>query len=297
MAQLIRIGTLAERVGVSTHALRVWEDRYGLLSPERSAAGYRLYGPEDELRAVKMVRLRSEGVPAARAASEALSAAVERARPVDLALISTDLRTAFRRYDEAALHELLDTALVGHRIDQVIDDLVFPFLRLLGESWERGEISVAQEHWASGLLRSRMTSVASALSTRRSGPARGTAVLACPSHERHDIGLLALDLVLRERGWDCTFLGADTPVDAAVQVCRDRCADVLVLCGSDPLMYDAQLDMATEDLLALPVTTTLALAGRAATAELAGRHHAELLPLATVPAADAVDARVRENAR
>ncbi len=41
------IGALAERTGVSTHLLRVWEERYGLLTPERSPSGYRIYGPDD----------------------------------------------------------------------------------------------------------------------------------------------------------------------------------------------------------------------------------------------------------
>ena len=297
MTERIRIGVLAERTGVSTHALRVWEERYGLFAPERSAAGYRLYGSEDVLRGLEMVRLRSEGVPAARAATESLSAAVERARPVDLGQVSRDLRAAFRHYDEARVHELLDAAMVGHRLDVVIDDVVFPFLRMIGDAWERGEISVAQEHWASGLLRGRMMTMGPELSARQTGPARGVAVLACPSNERHDIGLLALDLVLRERGWDCTFLGADTPVDAAVDMCRDQRADVLVLCGSNPLTYDAELDIATEDLLRLPVGTALALAGRAASPELATRHDAVLLPLSTAGAADVVVARVRESAR
>ena len=46
----MRIGELATKVGVSTHVLRAWESRYGLLRPVRSAGGYRLYGHEDERR-------------------------------------------------------------------------------------------------------------------------------------------------------------------------------------------------------------------------------------------------------
>lgn len=208
----------------------------------------------------------------------------------ELGLVASDLRAAFRRYDEPGVHALLDAAFVDHPIEGVIEDLVFPFLRQLGEAWERGEISVAQEHWASGLLRGRLMGLAPMVSARHHDAPRGVVVLACPAHERHDIGLLALDLVLRGRGWDCVFLGADTPVEAAVQLSSDRAARALVLCGSEPHMYDAQLDAATEELRGLSAVTSLLLAGRAATPELAARHDAVLLPLATVPAADLVDA-------
>ena len=49
------IGALAERTGVSTHVLRVWEERYGLLTPERSPSGYRIYGPA-ELQRLRTLR-------------------------------------------------------------------------------------------------------------------------------------------------------------------------------------------------------------------------------------------------
>ena len=46
----VRIGELSRRVGVSAELLRAWERRYGLLRPERSSGGFRLYGREDEER-------------------------------------------------------------------------------------------------------------------------------------------------------------------------------------------------------------------------------------------------------
>ena len=68
------IGALAERTGVSTHVLRVWEERYGLLTPERSPSGYRIYGPDDERRVREMVALRDRGIAAGNAAAMVLAA-------------------------------------------------------------------------------------------------------------------------------------------------------------------------------------------------------------------------------
>ena len=70
----MRIGELASKVGVSTHVLRAWESRYGLLRPQRSAGGYRLYGHEDERRVREVIALRDQGVSAAEASRRVLEA-------------------------------------------------------------------------------------------------------------------------------------------------------------------------------------------------------------------------------
>ena len=112
-------------------------------------------------------------------------------------------------------------------------------------------------------------------------------MLACPTHERHDIGLLALGLVLRREGWSVTFLGADTPVPDVVDTARDVGAAVVVLAGTEPHMFAAQLEQHAGDLARLPSGTTLALGGRAATASLAGRYGA--VHLASDPFTAAAD--------
>ena len=55
----MRIGELSQRVGMTTHALRAWEKRYGLLRPTRTPGGYRVYGPADEKRVRHMLALRA----------------------------------------------------------------------------------------------------------------------------------------------------------------------------------------------------------------------------------------------
>jgi methanogenic corrinoid protein MtbC1 len=271
MDHLLRIGVIAERTGVSTHLLRVWEERYGLLSPERSAGGYRLYGPDDEDRVREMLALRDRGVSAADAARIVLADAVR----VPLADLCADLGGSFVRYDEAAAHAIIDRALATHDPLEVVEDLLFPVLRTLGVEWELGRISVAQEHYGSGLVRGRML----ALTTLRQPAEAGApvAVLACPTHERHDIGLLALSLVLRRDGWSVTFLGGDTPIPSVVDTAVALDARVVVLAGTEPHMFAAQLEQYAGDLTPLPGRASLALGGRAATATLAGRYDAVLL--------------------
>lgn len=297
MDQSLRIGELARRTGVSTHVLRVWEDRYQLLTPQRAANGYRAYTVEDEQRVRGMVRLRAQGVGAAAAAERVLDAALGRSRPAELEVLLGDLLAAFSVYDEARAHTAMDLALVGHPIDQIVDRVFFPALRHLGDAWEKDEISVADEHYASGLIRARMMSLSPELVRSTAGATRsnGSAVLACTPHEQHDMGLLALNLLLRGAGWRVTFLGADTPVESAAALTETLQADVLVLCGTEPRMFAAQLEQHASTLCALPAI--LAVAGRAATPAVAERLGAVLLAAGPVEAANRLVARRRARAR
>lgn len=284
----MRIGELARRTGVSTHLLRVWEDRYRLLIPGRAANGYRTYTAEDEQRVLGMVRLRDQGVGAAVAAELMLDAALARSQPVDLDVLCGDLLAAFAAYDEARAKAVMDLALAGGRVDQILDRVFLPALRHLGDAWAAGEISVAQEHYASGQVRAKMMSLAPELG--RVGAADDTsplAVLACTPHERHDIGLLALDLLLRIAGWRVRFLGADTPVESSTALTEELGADVLVLCGTEPRMFAAQLEQHVGALVRLSqLHVTLVVAGPAATPAVAGRLGAVLLPSDPREAAD-----------
>jgi DNA-binding transcriptional MerR regulator len=209
----VRVGELARRVGVAPETLRAWESRYGVLRPARTPAGYRVYGQEDELRARRMRELIDSGWAAGEAA-HAVTHTAERepARSGDAAV--DELLEALTSFDSAAGHAAFDRVLGARSLDAALSDVVLPGLRQIGERWASGSITVAQEHFATELITGRLRGLG-----REWGAGLGPrAVLACPSGERHDVGLLCCALALDRRGWRVTYLGADTPVDALESV-------------------------------------------------------------------------------
>ena len=119
------------------------------------------------------------------------------------------LAAALERFDETDANAILDDALARFTVDAVASRVLLPALREIGARWESGEVSVAQEHFATGLLRGRMLALG-----RNWGAGGGPlALLACPPGEQHDLGLIAFGLVLRERGWRIALLGSDTPIE------------------------------------------------------------------------------------
>jgi methanogenic corrinoid protein MtbC1 len=247
---------------VSPELLRAWERRYGLLRPSRSPGGFRLYSEADEARIRHMKAHLARGVAAAEAARLADQVEIADSPGGSVQLLSTDLTQALDGFDEARAQRVLDVALASFSVDAVIADLLLPYLRELGNRWESGEISVAQEHFASNLIRTRMLALARSWDAGV-GP---RALLACPENELHDLGMALFGVALSRRGWRITFLGANTPLPTIIVTARNLKPDVIVLALTDP-----QFVLGNERLLAgLADEHRLVLAGRGAAEVAAG---------------------------
>jgi DNA-binding transcriptional MerR regulator len=278
----LRIGELARRVGVTPDLLRAWERRYGLLRPERSEGGFRLYSRADEERVRHMQDELARGLSPAEAARAtlALPAATARAAPDGHAALGEALAAALEAYDDAAANRALDDLLARFTLDAVLDEVLLPLLRDIGERWHAGELSVGQEHFATHVLRGRLLALARGWN-RGIGP---RAILACPPFERHDIPLVAFGLALRSHGWRIIFLGADTPIDAVATVAGGT--DLVVLAAREERLF---ADVA-EGIAALRGRVDVALGGPGATQGIVGRTQARLLSAGPVEAARQVAA-------
>jgi DNA-binding transcriptional MerR regulator/methylmalonyl-CoA mutase cobalamin-binding subunit len=276
----LRIGELARRSGVSVDLLRAWERRYGLLEPSRTPGGYRLYSAEDEARVRSMQAQLAKGLSAAEAARLAREApAPGDGAPADLA---RTLWSALDGFDDAGAQAAFDRLLATLSIEAVAATAVLPYLRTLGDRWRTGDASVAQEHFATNMLRARLLGMARGWD-RGGGP---RALLACPSGERHDLGLIVLGLALRDRGWRVTFLGPDTPIDTVAAAADQLAPDVVVLSSltREPLVA------AVTEIARMAASRPVLLAGPGADAELAERSSARLLTGSPIEAADEVSA-------
>jgi MerR family transcriptional regulator, light-induced transcriptional regulator len=278
----IRIGELSRRVGVNPELLRAWERRYGLLEPSRSAGGFRLYSDADVTRIEQMKAHLERGLSAAEAArlvvtaGDEVPAAPDTAPLFDSALVS--LHHALAEFDETEAHAALDRLLSSFGLDTVLREAMLPLLRELGESWARGETTIAQEHFTSNLIRGRLLALGR-------GWGRGTgphALLACPPGELHDLGLIVFGLALRNRGWRITFLGTDTPIETIRDTAAQISPQVVVLATLVPSRVGGVL----EEVRALSTEAHVVLAGAGVTAELAERAGAEYLAEGPFEAAD-----------
>ena len=281
----VRIGELSRRTGVSPELLRAWEHRYGLLRPMRSEGGFRLYSPQDERRVAVMRSHLERGLSAAEAARLTVDEEHAPAPPAETPALERsagELRAALDALDEDASQSALDRLFSGFSIATVLEQVVLPYLRELGDRWERGGASVAQEHFASHVLRGRLLGLARGWD-RGAGP---RALLACMPGEQHDLGLIVFGLALHERGWRITFLGPDTPLDTLTDTAGTLRPDAVVLVAATPARFRTGRDALREIARAAP----LWVAGAGATSGLAADTGARLLDVSPLAAAERVAA-------
>lgn len=282
-----RIGELSRRVEVATTVLRAWEKRYGLLQPARSEGNFRLYSLDDVARVWAMKAHLARGSAAAEAARLALAEDVGRPEgpaqgALDSGQAADELRAALVRFDEAGANRVLDRAFALNPLEQVLSEIVLPTLRRIGDGWERGEIGVAQEHFASTVIRSRLLALAQGWNSG-SGPA---AALACPPGELHDIGLICFGLALWRRGWRIFYIGQDTPIEQLRRMASSVSLSLLVVAAHSPDLFREP----AQELRALAAEAHLAIAGAGASPEIAAELRATALGEDAIAAAAAIAA-------
>jgi len=263
-AGYIRIGELSRRTGVSPELLRAWERRYGLFEPDRSPGRFRLYSDADVATVEAMRTQIGHGLSAAEAARRVLASAAppHAARADDTPALEQPtraLRDALIDFDEAAAHTALDQLIASLSLEALLRTVILPLLQEIGEGWERGEITIAQEHFASNLIRGRLMALGR-------GWGRGSgrhALLAAPPGEQHDLGLVVLALMLRDYGWRVTFLGADAPISTITDTARRVAPEVVVLALLKPL------DLEQDEVRELARGPRVMISGAGASAQLA----------------------------
>ena len=224
----LNIAAVARRTGIGADTLRKWERRYGVLRPSRTSGGQRRY---DEHDVARVEWLRDRLADGFRIGEAAALLETDRA---DAESSTEGLRDAIvaavADLDAHRLVGLIEQTFTLHDVETAVEEIVAPALRLVGDRWRLGSECIAEEHLLSEIVLARLRSL---LGDRR--PAlRGTAVLACAPGEQHELGLLALAVLLQADGWLAIYLGADTPLESAVTTSIRADADLLCLSARDP---------------------------------------------------------------
>jgi methanogenic corrinoid protein MtbC1 len=232
-APIYNIKAVAHLTGVAADTLRRWESRYGIMTPQRTASGYRMYSQQDVdtihwlkarleeglsiSRACELLRQQGglEVAPTPSAAPPAAPSAAEGARP--LGTLVEELVTAFGKASEPQANQVLNEALALYSVEQVVNGLIFPALVEVGERWMQKEFTVAQEHFASAFVRSRLANLFHSSPYYAAGP---LILVACAPGELHEIGAQVLALFLRRAGYRVVYLGQNVPEESLLSMIR-----------------------------------------------------------------------------
>lgn len=238
--QRYRIKSVAHITGLSTHALRKWEERYELIDPIRSANGYRTFSEED-IQLLLFIKTKLKDGEAigrvAQAGSTALRKAMQQT-PFSLSLIPPPFHQDVQALIHAARHHHPDR--IQHTLDQWIKYLtlqeammkiIFPVLQLVGDLWHQGGISISGEHYVSQLVRQYLLT---AVKQGTSGD-KPQCIVACVPGDYHEIAPLTAALCLQNLAWHATFLGPNVSFEILKTALRRKQPQLMILsCMLEP---------------------------------------------------------------
>ncbi|MBA3555722.1 MAG: MerR family transcriptional regulator [Gemmatimonadales bacterium] len=238
------IHEVAQLTGLAPARLRAWERRYEIIRPRRMPNGYRAYTGDQValLRAFAQLVEAGEriGDLAARPREEVLSQAESRTFDGSP---QAALLHAIKGFDRERLEGLVAQQLSLRGLRAFAEEVVLPLAQEVGDLWALGKIPIAAEHLASEVV---LHALKGGLRVARGG---GPLIVAgCLPTERHEWGVLASLAVIQEEGWRIHYLGADLPVEEAVEAAWKLSPRALALSSSDPAIVRANLP----SLAALP---------------------------------------------
>lgn len=230
------IRVVARMTGISVDTLRAWERRYDAVTPVRSDRG-RVYtdGHVDRLKQLATLVEQGHAIGRIAGLSDAAlkkllqdvpaQAEVTRDRDLDLA----PLLDAVKRYELTTIDGLLNRYAVTVPPDQLIFAVILPVLREIGVRWESGTLRPSQEHLVSSVIRSVLGGLLRTMPRASTGP---TMLLATPSGERHELGLLCAAVLAASAGVRVVYLGPDLPSADILHSATSCDADVVVMAAT-----------------------------------------------------------------
>jgi len=239
-----RINAVSKKTGILPVTLRAWERRYQILTPKRENNSYRLYSDEDiellrwlknkldtgvsisqaaaELKANRQAGIHCEPLPD----TQKPAITVDK-NPADM--LTGELYHMLIAHNEIGATGVFDQAAASLSLTGLFENVVIPVLVRIGEEWYQGRLLVATEHFASNFLRSRLLSIFQKIPIKRA--VKRILIGGAPG-EMHELGMLMLAILLRQRGFNVEFLGADIPLHDLVDYTAETEPNMVILAAT-----------------------------------------------------------------
>lgn len=230
-----RIKSVAQMAGVTTHAIRKWEKRYHLFSPRRSHNGYRLYSDQDLQFLMYLKSQLDAGKTIGQLAAKGpfvLKEIIESA-PLDVSEVSPTWREsaltvihAARKMDERRVERIFQDCFKKLGVEKACITVIFPLLRVVGELWHQGKVTISSEHLLSQTVRRLLAETILSPPNRERGP---TVIVGCIPNDFHDIGAITAAAILQQNGWRTFYLGPNADLEVIRLACVKRQSHLVVL--------------------------------------------------------------------
>lgn len=211
-----QINDLERLSGVKAHTIRIWEKRYGLITPHRTETNIRYYDDEQLKKLLNVATLSSVGFRISKIAAMSenelksqLSVSQQNEKSdLKFDFYINDFIAAMLDFNEEAFNNLFNKIIDEYGVEKALVFIVYPFLHKIGILWRIDQSMPVQEHFASMLIKRKLYSLISQLPK----PTKAKKfLLFLPANEWHEVGLLFAEYIIRNNGFATINLGQNVP--------------------------------------------------------------------------------------
>jgi len=211
--------------GIKAHTIRIWEQRYGLIKPERTDTNIRYYSNEELKKLLNVSLLLRHGTKISHICQLSQDEIGKRITEIE----NTDktqeqfynfnidqLLLAMVDFNEIRVNKLIDSSIQKFGMESSMYNLLIPFLSKVGIMWRTGEVNVMQEHFTTNIIRQKII-----CSTERLPASMAeldeSFLLFLPNNETHEIGLVFANYLIRRSGKRVLYAGQSLPVEDIIE--------------------------------------------------------------------------------
>lgn len=233
------IKDLEKLTGIKAHTIRIWEKRYGLISPERTSTNIRFYSDTDLRRLLNVSILNRNGHKISNIVT--MDNEEINDRIVDISDAAYDSSNQIEQlilsmidFDELRFEKVLSSTIIKMGFDETVTKVLYPFFDKVGVLWQIGTIYPAQEHFVSYLIRQKLSIAIDGQSLQTRQDAK-TFLMWLPSNEWHELGLLFYNYIIRKNGFKVIYLGQSVPFEDLQAVTQKQPIDYFFTSFTTPL--------------------------------------------------------------
>lgn len=228
---LFTISDIENLSGIKAHTLRIWEQRYKILRPQRRESKHRFYSNDDLKQILQIAQLNKAGYKISKIARLSVEQLRDMASEKGLVFslhenFINQLYQASRDFDEERFNKIFHAIYMHIGFERTVLHVFYPLLQRIGLYWMTDQTRPVQEHFASHMVIKKMMVAIHSLETPPSGE---VTVLFNPEGENHEIPLLFTHYLLKKNGKRSRFFGANVSLDAIEEYSRLQKVDKLHL--------------------------------------------------------------------
>ena len=217
---------------IKAHTIRIWEQRYNLLSPKRTDSNIRYYSHDDLKKILNINLLYINGLKISKIAKLTDLEIRDKAKEIIIEKSVSGneevdtLLMAITSMDADLIRSLLQEYDKEFSLRELYSNIIVPLLIKMGELWQTSSISVAHEHHFSNILRDfYILKIDGVVATKKKNK---TVMLFLPQHEDHELSLLYFQYLLKESGFNCIYLGKNVPLPDLEESIKQVQPDIIV---------------------------------------------------------------------